>query len=213
MIRSVIISAALLSASLAAPNAYASEATYTVEDFTGVNIARGVEATLTQGPFSVRAATDDAETLDDLYIAVDDGVLEVRRKSTFSAGGDDYIQYRVEIAAPILDFIKVTTGASLTGSGLDLADVEIDANTGASIALEGSCAAAEITADTGASVDAADLKCREVDAAARTGASVNAYASEKARGRARFGGSVDIGGDPKETDKGAMFGGAVSFND
>lgn len=184
---------------------------YDLTGFSGVNIARGVDASIRQGPFSVVAASANGEPLDQLYIAVDDGILEVRRKSAFTPGGDDYIQYTVAITAPDYSFIKASTGAHLRGTGLVLSDVEIIANTGADIHLDGACQRANFKADTGAMIEAGALQCDTVKAAARTGADIAAFAHITARGHARLGGQISFDGDPQTRHSGTFLGGDVAF--
>lgn len=203
---SMILATALI---LATP-VTAAERTYDLNGFTGVNVARGVTLTLSMGPESISTETN-AANFDDLYIDVDKGVLEVRRKSAFTKDDNRHIQYTVTVTAPTIDFLKASTGAVMTGENLQIETADIEANTGAAMTLSGTCNAIAIEAHTGATVDSSALLCARVTARGRTGAMIRAYASEAADGKARMGAEIDFKGDPKTRKKGTFLGGDVSF--
>ncbi|MEL7489325.1 MAG: DUF2807 domain-containing protein [Pseudomonadota bacterium] len=207
--RLAMIGAAITVVATASP-ALSAERDYDLDGFTGVNVARGVVLTLTMGPPAIQAETN-ADDFSDLYVEVDDGVLEVRRRSTFSNEKSNRVTYDVTVSAPEIDFLKASTGATLIGDDLTIDKAAIELNTGATMTLSGACRAIGVKAHTGAEFDGRDLLCKSVIAYGRTGATIRAHASDFAEGRARMGAEIKFDGDPKERKNGTFLGGAVSF--
>lgn len=198
------------SALFAGTAAQAAERSYELEEFTGVNVARGVKLSLTMGSPSISAQTD-ASDFSDLYVVVDDGVLEVRRKSAWASEEQNRLKYHVTVTAPSLDFLKASTGATLEATDLQLNDVTVSLNTGAVINADGTCNTMTIKAHTGAEFEGRDLLCRSVFAKSRTGGIIDAYAAERANGRARLGGEITFYGNPKHRERGSFLGGEVRY--
>ncbi|RYZ58181.1 MAG: hypothetical protein EOP08_16475 [Proteobacteria bacterium] len=105
--------------------------------FDQVDSSAGVEVVVIQGKFDVSAMSPNNSDMKNLIVEVRGNTLHVGRKQTMGWGGDT--RYRVNVSAPAYTGFEASSGSSITGSNLQLADVEIDVSSGASIELSGAC--------------------------------------------------------------------------
>lgn len=176
--------------------------------FQQVDVSAGVEVVVTQGPFDVRAETTDGNDFDRLVVEVRGDTLHIGRKqSMFSWGGP---QYRVSVSAPAYSGFEVSSGASLDGAGLSLANLKVSVSSGASLELAGSCADLSVDISSGASFHGEDLRCATAEVDASSGAHAEAFASQAADGEASSGASVNFHGKPANFREDSSSGGSVS---
>jgi hypothetical protein len=171
---------------------------YTLSGFSRLAVGSNVAVTLRRGPFHVEAQSRDGD-LSRLIIETRGDELSISSQSMFTAGRSP--TYAVTITAPTWTAMDVSAGAAVEGADLDLADIAIDAATGASLTLSGACDAATINIASSAAANLADLRCRAATVDASGGASLAIYASETARVTASTGAAITVGGDPDLTSE------------
>jgi len=177
--------------------------------FDEVDASAGVEVIVTQGNFNVKATSPNNANLDNLIVEVRDNTLHIGRKQKMM-GWSDNSRYRVDVSAPAYTGFEASSGSSITGSNLQLADVEIDVSSGASIELSGACKTLRGDASSGAHYSGKDLRCETANLEASSGASVQAFAVSAASGDASSGASVNFFGNPARLDRDESSGGSVS---
>ncbi len=187
---------------------YAEDQRHTYTGFDRVDVSAGVETILSQGNFDVKAEARSGADFKNLVVEVRGGTLHIgRRTSMFSWGNGEH--YRVTVSAPKYSALEVSSGASLDGSGLQLADLTVDASSGAHVELSGSCTGLRIDVSSGAHVEGEGLKCETADVDASSGAHVDAFASRSAEGNASSGANITFHGNPASVSKDASSGGSV----
>ncbi len=189
------------------PYSDAQRASYT--NFDEVDASAGVEVIVTQGAFNVQATSPNNASLDNLIVEVRDRTLRISRKQKTMGWGNN-ARYRIDVSAPTYTGFEASSGSSITGSSLQLADVEISASSGASIELSGACKALRGGASSGARYSGKDLKCETANLHASSGANVQAFATGVASGDASSGASVNFFGNPARLDRDESSGGSVN---
>jgi hypothetical protein len=172
--------------------------TYELKDFDRVSAKAGVELILKQGPFAVEASSRDGD-LSKLVIGVDGSELSISREVTLGKV-EISPHYTITATAPIWAAIEGLAGASIDGENLNLDAVIVRASAGANIELSGTCREIMVEATAGSSIDADDLKCVAAIADASAGAKVDLHATERARGAASAGATIEISGKPPTFD-------------
>jgi hypothetical protein len=175
--------------------------TYDLKDFDRVSVKAGIELILKQGPFAVEARSHKGD-LSRLAIDVDGSELVISREMTIgsielSPG------YTVTATAPSWTGIEGLAGVKIEGKDLQLDVVSVEVAAGASAELSGTCREITVKATAGASVDAGDLKCAVASAEAAAGARIDVWASERAKGKAAAGASIEISGNPPAVEQDA----------
>jgi hypothetical protein len=189
------------------PYSDAHRASYT--NFDGIDASAGVEVIVKQGAFDVQATSPNNANLDNLIVEVRDHTLHISRKQKTMAWGDK-AHYRVDVSAPAYTGFEASSGASISGANLQLANVDVDVTSGASIELSGACKALRGGASSGARYSGKNLKCETANLEASSGASAQAFAVSAASGQASSGASVNFFGNPARLDRDVSSGGSVS---
>ncbi len=185
---------------------YSSSHTYT--GFDKVDVSAGVEVVLAQDGFNVNAESPDGSSLDNLIVEVVGKTLRVSRKQTMMNWGGP--RYRVSVSAPAYSAFEASSGSTLNGSGLQLADLDVDVSSGAQMHVSGVCKTLRVGISSGASFDGEDLKCEAANIDASSGAHAEAFATRSADGNASSGASVTFHGNPASLEKDSSSGGSVS---
>jgi hypothetical protein len=168
--------------------------TYPLKDFDRVSVRAGIELILKQGPFAVEARSRSGD-LSKLIVDVDGSELSISREVSLGRV-DNSPSYVVTATAPSWIGIEGLAGVKIEGKDLTLDILNVEVAAGASVELSGTCKEIIVEATAGASVDADDLKCAAASADAAAGARVDLWASERARGKASAGASIEISGKP-----------------
>lgn len=187
-----------------APYSESLRSTYT--GFEKVDASAGVEVIVAQGNFDVKAEGDD---LKNLIVEVQGKTLHIGRKQTMMMGWGGSPRYRVTVSAPAYSGFEVSSGASIDGASLQLADLQIDVSSGARIELAGACKTLRVDISSGAQFDGEGLKCETANVDASSGAHVEAFAARTAEGNASSGASVSFHGHPTVLEKDESSGGSV----
>ena len=202
---------ALLMSSLALSASADVEREFSVDDFDSVAVSQGINLNLVMGsPSSVTAVADDDSDLDSLEIDVDDGELVIRRGSWVSGLFSMHKSrgsVTVNVVATELQAVASSSGANADLIDITCADLEVDASSGSSIKVSGSCDTVAIDASSGANVDSSDLITADASVDSSSGASIQVFAGESFRGDASSGSSIWVYGSPEvaesETSSGA----------
>lgn len=181
--------------------------TYT--GFEQVDASAGIEVVVAQGNFDVKAESPNGGDLDNLIVEVNGNTLKIGRTQTMMNWGNGP-RYRVSVSAPAYSGFDVSSGASVQGSNLQLADVDIDVSSGASIQLSGACKTLRVDVSSGAQFDGEDLRCETANIDASSGAHAEAFAARAADGNASSGASVSFHGNPASLQKDESSGGSVN---
>lgn len=185
---------------------HSSSQTYT--GFDKVDVSAGVEVVLAQGGFNVNAESPDGSSLDNLIVEVHGKTLRISRKQTMMNWGGP--RYRVSVSAPAYSAFEASSGSSVDGAGLQLADLDVDVSSGAQMHVSGVCKTLRVEISSGASFDGEDLKCETANIDASSGAHAEAFAARTADGNASSGASVTFHGNPASLEKDSSSGGSVS---
>jgi hypothetical protein len=187
--------------------AYVDSQRHAYTGFKKIDVSAGVEVVLTQGAFDVKAESNNSD-FSQLVVEVRGDTLHIGRKPmVFGWGGP---HYRVNVAAPAYSGVEVSSGASLDGSGLQLADLDVQVSSGAHVELAGSCTGLDVNISSGAHFDGEGLKCETARVDASSGAHADAFATRSANGDASSGAHVTFHGKPASLEKDTSSGGSVS---
>lgn len=181
--------------------------TFNESGFSEVSASAGVTVILKQGPYAIVASEPDGR-FDKLKIEKRGDTLVVGRKGQSNWFGRGP-EYTVTVTAPDYSAIGASSGSSVDGANLRLADVKASASSGAQLDLSGSCTSLKVDVSSGASFNGEDLRCERASADASSGASANVYASMQAEGDASSGGSVRVHGKPADFTRDTSSGGSV----
>jgi hypothetical protein len=168
--------------------------TYALKDFDRVSVKAGIELILKQGPFAVEARSSDGD-LSKLIVDVQGSELVISRETVIGNIGISP-NYTVTATAPAWTAIEGLAGVRIEGENLNLEVVTVEVAAGASVELSGTCREITVEATAGASIDADQLKCAAATAKAAAGSTVELHATERAKGTASAGATIEFSGKP-----------------
>lgn len=224
--------------------AFAQSRNFDLTGFDRIDIATGLDAVVTIGDsFSILAESRSQEALDNLEVAVNDGVLTARIEQNFLdfivSGGlvgmllNNGNAVKLTITVPALAGADASSGADVdlpglkgeqldlnasSGAGISVTDaalgtVTASASSGADITLSGQAQAIEAEASSGADIDAEDMAAATVTAQVSSGAGISVRASQSVEAEASSGGDVEVHGNPAIRAVDESSGGEVNFDD
>ncbi len=183
---------AIVTAAVVALPAFADSKTYGLSGFDRVDVSAGIDVTLSQGPFSIRADEPDGN-FDKLIVELRGDTLRIwRRNDWFDWRG---IDYSVAVSAPNYVGLDVSSGArskATTSSSGHQGRRLLRAN----VELSGSCAGLRVDVSSGADFDGEDLKCETASVDASSSADADAFAARSASSNASSGANVTFHGKP-----------------
>jgi hypothetical protein len=191
---------------VAALPASAEKRTFNLSGFTDVAASAGVTVILKQGPYAITAEEPDGK-FDNLKLEVRGDELIVSRKGMNWGGRGP--RYTVTVTAPEYRALSASSGSSVEGRSLQLAGLEADVSSGATLELAGTCASLDVEVSSGASFSGGGLRCTSASVDASSGASADVYATARASGDASSGASVRVHGKPADVTKDTSSGGSV----
>ena len=213
----VSLALALVSAGFmsSASNAWASEKSFDLDNFTGVAAAQGLDVEVAVGEqFLVTASSDSADQLDNLTFRVKDEVLILRRESRSASFWDWWKRsddVSVTVQMPSVSVLKASSGAELLVEGVNCETLAIDASSGSDIEVIGRCNTATIDASSGAGVDLRRLELKTATADASSGADINLNVSDAFYGDASSGADIDVYGLPAVAESDTSSGADIDF--
>lgn len=204
----------------------------TVTSFHGIEVATGIELTLTEGgteEVAVSAAT--IEYRDKIVTKVENGILKIYYDNKVGAVNKrkESHDLKAYVSFKSLDKIEATTGAhvdidgTLKSSSLDLkantgalvkgqvdiTDLKVSQNTGSKITLSGKAGKLEIDGDTGSKFLGEELATTNCNAKVSTGAQITVIAESGLEAKANTGGWVKYKGNASIREIKTSTGGSV----
>jgi Putative auto-transporter adhesin, head GIN domain len=205
----------------------------TVTGYHGIEVATGIQLTLTEGnteDVAVSAAT--TEFRDKIVTKVENGILKIYyetktgavNKTKESKDLKAYVSYKT------LDLLHVTTGAKVKINGVlksaslsleantgalvdgevDIASLKVNQNTGSKVTLSGKADKLEIDGDTGSKFKGDDMATANCTIKVSTGAIASVNAEKELQAKASTGGSVKYKGSPAVKEIKRSTGGSVN---
>jgi hypothetical protein len=208
MSRTILALAAFAAASVSAANA--EEKRYQISGFTSVSASAGTDVSVVVGGDYSVVATGDAKALERLRVELDGKELSIGRKPQTGWNFKRTGPVEIKVTMPALDGADVSSGASLDVTGVDAGALAVEASSGGSLEIDGTCDALTLDVSSGGSIDGDELKCGTANADASSGGSADLYASESLMADASSGGSLSVSGSPKQVSKDTSSGGSVS---
>jgi len=198
-----------------APNAWAADKVFDLDEFTGVAAAQGLDVEVVVGEqFLVTASSDSVDQLDNLTFRVKDEVLILRRESRSGSFWDWWKRsgdVSVTVQMPNVSVLKASSGAELLVEGVNCETLAIDASSGSDIEVIGRCNTASIDASSGAGVDLRRLELKTATADASSGADINLNVSDAFYGDASSGADIDVYGQPAVAESDTSSGADIDF--
>lgn len=235
--RSSYLAAGVVALLLTTPGlGLAAERTYELPAFTAIDVAAGIDATVTVGGAqSVVATSREQVEIDELKVEVQNGTLKIWREwdlfQIFDGFSDN--DTRVTVAVPVLTSAEASSGAdvdvsgmsgealtleSSSGADLDATDIravtiKIEASSGSDLSANGTCTSVAVDASSGADIDIDDLACTDAQVNASSGADIELRASGSLKAEASSGADIKVKGKPAKTDIDESSGGSVELGD
>lgn len=204
-----------------------------VSSFHGIEVATGVELTLTQGNSEeVAVSASTPEFRDRIVTKVENGILKIHYETKTGAinkrnetkGLKAYVSCKtldrlyattgaeVEIVGTLqsntLD-MKANTGAEINGK-MDIGTLKLDQSTGSRVTLTGKADKLEAEGSTGSRFNGEELTTNNSDVKVNTGARITVYAEKELQVKASTGGIVKYKGNAGIREIKTNTGGTVS---
>ena len=199
-----------------------------IEDFSELNVSRGMNVYVTMGN-DYKVIVEADENLHnsivtelhgkELRIKAIDRIRKATSKKVFvtlpklestksSSGSNVYSENILNVKS--ID-LAVSSGANLKFS-LNANEVNAKANSGSNIFLEGTTGSINAKASSGSNIKAGDLKAKSAQANASSGANIWLNTENELQATASSGGNVFYNGTPSETEISKSSGGNVIKN-
>ncbi|MDZ4808896.1 MAG: head GIN domain-containing protein [Bacteroidota bacterium] len=205
----------------------------TVSGYHGIDVATGIELTLTNGnaeEVAVSAAT--TEFRDKIVTKVENGILKIYYETKMGAVNKtkESKDLKAYVSYKTLDLLHVTTGAKVKINGVlksaslsmevntgalvdgevDIASLKVNQNTGSKVTLSGKADKLDINGDTGSKFKGDDMSTSNCNVTVSTGAVVSVSAEKELQAKASTGGSVKYKGSPTVKEIKRSTGGSVN---
>lgn len=202
----------------------------TLDPFTDIKVATGIEATLVEGTTNEIELTVNGIELDEIMTSVKGGQLVVRLKTNLKLWEEGRLDAQVIITYnQELSGIIANSGASIysdnivssddieikasSGATLDLeakcGDIKAMVSTGAEMRLHGEARRLDLRFNTGASFDGAELLTQKAKVRGGTGANAEINVSDYIKTNVNTGATLDYKGNPSKRDINKGTGGEV----
>ncbi len=205
----------------------------TVSGYHGIDVATGIELTLTNGnaeEVAVSAAT--TEFRDKIVTKVENGILKIYYENKMGAVNKTkenkylkaYVSYKILVQLHVTTGAKVKINGVLKSASLnmevntgglvegevDIASLRVNQNTGSKVTLSGKADKLEIEGDTGSKFKGDDMSTSNCNVKVSTGAIVSVSAEKELQAKASTGGSVKYKGSPAVKEIKRSTGGSVN---
>lgn len=190
----------------------------TVSSFHGIDVATGIELTLTEGSGEeVAVSASSTEFRDKIITKVDNGILKIYYETKLGAVNKKkenkdlkaYVSYKTldmlnantgaevkingTLKSASLD-LKANTGALVNGE-VDINTLKVSQNTGSKVTLSGRADKLDIDGDTGSKFKGEDMSTSNCNITVSTGAMVSVKAEKELQIKANTGGIVKYKGN------------------
>ncbi len=204
-----------------------------ISNFHGIDVATGIELTLTKGTTEeVAVSASEIEFRDKIVTEVVNGILRIHYDTKTGAINrkNESKRLRAYVAYTTLDELSVTTGAELKTEGVleadklklrantgglvkaevKIGDLNVDQSTGSKITLSGKVDKLEAEGDTGSKFMGEELTTDTLDAEMSTGAGIYIYVEKELNVKANTGGYIKYKGNAGIREIKTNTGGSVS---
>jgi len=182
----------------------AAEQVLEVKDYQGISLGVGLIANISCGDTNTLTIKGDKKSVDNVKVLIEDNVLQIKRKSTFSKifdnltnknGGDSEVTVDI-ITTGQLSAIELSTGSQtkVADCAINTSSLAIDMSTGATARVEGTTAHLDLDMSTGSTFNArtANFTADIVNLDMSTGATANLCNSQTVSGDASTGVTVYV---------------------
>lgn len=195
------------------------------EDFTGVEVSRGIDVEITQNSSkSVEVRADD-NIIEYIHTKVVDGILIISLDKSIKYSNTK----KVLVSMPNIESLRTSSGSSIeskntlvvskidlrasSGSDINLTveteNIQCESSSGSSISLEGKALKLETSSSSGSDIDAQNLLANDVVAKSSSGSSIEIHPILSLNAKASSGGDVIYHNNPKVINKKTSSGGGV----
>lgn len=204
------------------------EARQISEDFTNIEVSRGIEVEITQNSSkSVEVKADD-NIINYIITKVEDGTLLITLDKSIKNSSTK----KVMITMPSIESLRTSSGSSIesnntlvvskidlrasSGSEINLSieaeDIKCESSSGSDITLEGKALKLETSSSSGSDIDAQNLLANDVVAKSSSGSSIEIHPILSLNAKVSSGGDIKYYKNPKVINKKTSSGGSVYSN-
>lgn len=180
-------------------------------EFSEVEVDTGLEVEVAIGATAPIEVRGDDNLIGRVITEVSGGRLSIRVKSGRGDSVAPSQKIHIHAVTPKLTKLSVSTGASLTASGLEGEELTLRASSGGTLHASGRADRLTVEATTGAHIEADELEAGEVDARAATGGNATVNAHTAIRGSTSAGGELIVKGKPQKREVETSSGGHVEY--
>ncbi len=199
-----------------------------LDDFTNVEVSRGIDVEITQNTTkSVEVKADD-NIINYVITKVEDGTLIITLDKSIKNASTK----KVMITMPNIESLRTSSGSSIeskntlivskidvrasSGSDINLTleaeDVKCASSSGSDITIKGKALKLETSSSSGSDIDAQNLLANDVVAKSSSGSSIEIHPILSLNAKASSGGDIIYHNNPKVINKKTSSGGSVDLN-
>jgi hypothetical protein len=180
-----------------------------VSSFHGIDVATGIELTLTKGATEeVAVSASETEFRDKIVTEVVNGILKIHYETKTGATTGAEVNIEGVLEATTLD-LKVNTGGVVEGE-VNIGTLNVDQNTGSKITLSGKVDKLDAEGSTGSKFMGENLNTNTCSAEMGTGAGIYISVEKELNVKANTGGYVKYKGNAGMGEVKTNTGGTVS---
>lgn len=198
------------------------------EDFTGIEVSRGIEVEITQNTSKTIEVKADDNIIEYILTTVEDGTLIITLDKSIKNSSTK----KVMVSMPIIESLRTSSGSSIesrntlvvskievkASSGSDIGlkveaeNIQCESSSGSDIMIEGKALKLETSSSSGSDIDAKNLLANDVIANSSSGSSISVHPILSLNAKASSGGDIIYYNNPKEINKKTSSGGDVEPN-
>lgn len=198
------------------------------EDFTGIEVSRGIEVEIRQNTSKTIEVKADDNIIEYILTTVEDGTLLITLDKSIKNSSTK----KVMVSMPIIESLRTSSGSSIesrntlvvskievkasSGSDIELKveaeNIQCESSSGSNIMIEGKALKLETSSSSGSDIDAKNLLANDVIANSSSGSSISVHPILSLNAKASSGGDIIYYNNPKEINKKTSSGGDVEPN-
>jgi len=196
-----------------------------VENFTKIEVSRGIECIVTQGNlFNVVVEADD-NVQDGILTTVENGTLKI----TSQYNNYSNVTKKVRVQLPIIDILETTSGSDLKTNGviksnvillksssgstlsanIESEKVALESTSGSDLTVIGKAIDVTSASSSGSHIDAQKLLANNIESQSTSGSDTDVNPIVSLKAKASSGSSIDYYSNPKQISKEESSGGSV----
>lgn len=198
------------------------------EDFTGIEVSRGIEVEIRQNTSKTIEVKADDNIIEYILTTVEDGTLLITLDKSIKNSSTK----KVMVSMPIIESLRTSSGSSIesrntlvvskievkasSGSDIELKveaeNIQCESSSGSDIMIEGKALKLETSSSSGSDIDTKNLLANDVIANSSSGSSISVHPILSLNAKASSGGDIIYYNNPKEINKKTSSGGDVEPN-